>query len=237
VPTESNTRRPTLEDTFTRLLRLGHAASGQSLGPLVSRTRMMDESEQALHDAATIGPPLQQMVATRILDCPETFKRWETEHLQLVSRIADQLHLGRQASTTLSTTFSLVHAKSLFEYLRNSGIRKHLRRRLIAHFYGDNGYVKALISEHGKYLRSAASLLCLKHVGNHVIGHTAFGQPMDDYEQMYAEYFRCYCQWVVPDQARQDVDTLNALQQEQKSDVLLARQRLRALPLRPRLKR
>jgi hypothetical protein len=37
--------------------------------------------------------------------------------------------------------------------------------------------------------------------------------------------------------ADQDSDTLNALQQEQKADVLAARQRLRALPLRPRLKR
>jgi hypothetical protein len=37
--------------------------------------------------------------------------------------------------------FSLVHARSLFDYLRASGIRKQQRRRLVAHFYGDNGYV------------------------------------------------------------------------------------------------
>ena len=237
MPSHSNTRRLTIEDTFSRLLRLGHAATGQSQGPRATRARLMDESEQSLHDAAATGTEHQQLIATRILDCPETFRRWESEHQRLMTRIAEQPLLIRQAATALNTAFSLVHARSLFEYLRNSGIRKQPRRRLVAHFYGDNGYVKALIGEHGKYLRSSASLLCLKHVGSQVIGHTAFGQPMDDYEQMYAEYFRCYCQWVVPDQFDQDVDSLNALQQEQKSDVLLARQRLRALPLRTRVKR
>jgi hypothetical protein len=237
VPNQSNKHRSSIEDTFTRLLRLGQVATGQSLGPVIGRTRLMEESEQALRDAALTGAPQQQLVATRILDCPATFRRWEAEHLQLMNRIAQQPHLGRQSATALATAFSLVHARSLFDYLRVSGVRNSHRRRLIAHFYGDNGFAKALLTEHGRYVRSTASLVCLKHVGNHLIGHTAFDHPMDEYEQLYAEYFRCYCQWVVPNHADQDVDTLNALQLELKSDVLAFRQRLRALPLRTRLKR
>jgi hypothetical protein len=237
VPSQTHIRQGSLEDTFTRLLRLGQVATGHSLGPVVGRTRLMEESEQALQRAATSGSPQLQVVAARILNFPETFRRWESEHLQLMNRIAQQPHLGRQASTALAAAFSLVHAKSLFDYLRISGARQPQRRRLIAHFYGDNGFAKALLTEHGRYLRSAASLLCLKHVGNHLIGHTAFGSPMDEYEQLYSEYFRCYCQWAVPGDADQDIEALNALQQELKADVLAMRLRLRALPLRPKLKR
>jgi hypothetical protein len=194
----------------------------------------MEESEHALHDAATSGQSQQQLVAARILDCPETFKLWESHHLRLINRIANQPHRIRQAATALSTTFSLVYAKSLFEYLRESGARKTRRRKLIAHFHGDNGYVKALIAEHGNYLRSAASLICIKHVGSKLLEHSAFGDPIDQYEQAYAEYFRTYCQWTVPDKLDQDVEILNALQQELKVGVLAARQRLIAMPLQPK---
>jgi hypothetical protein len=214
-------------------MRLGHAAVGHAIGPTLNQNRLMDESAQALSRAAKSGQPQHKIIAARILDCPATYRLWESQHQRIVSRIATQPHRARQAATALSTTFSLVYAKSLFEYLRESGARKLRRRKLIAHFHGDNGYVKALITEHSNYLRSTASLICVKHLGQKVLEHSAFGEPIDAYERSYAEYFRTYCQWMVPDKFDQDVEILNALQQELKIGVLVARKRLIAMPLRP----
>jgi hypothetical protein len=192
----------------------------------------MEESEQALNHAAKTGVPQQQIIARRILDCPASFRQWESQHQQLLGRIATQPHRARQTATALSTTFSLVHGKSLFEYLRESGARKLRRRQLIAHFHGDNGYSKSLVAEHSNYLRSAASLICIAHVGRKVLEHSAFGEPIDAYERSYAEYFRTYCRWTVPDRLDQDPEILNALQQELKMGVLEARKRLLAMPLK-----
>ncbi len=214
-------------------MRLGHAAVGHTLGPTLNQHHLMDESEQALNLAAKAGGSQQQTIARRILDHPATFRLWESQHQRLLGRIATQPHRARQAATALSTTFSLIHAKSLFEYLRESGARRLRRRQLIAHFHGDNGYTKSLVAEHGKYLRSAASLICIKHVGKKLLEHGAFGDPMDEYERAYAEYFRTYCQWIVPDRFDQDDEILNTLQLELKLGVLAARKRLTAMPLRP----
>ena len=228
-----STGRSSTEDTFTRLLRLGQAAAGRSFGPIVKQTHLMEASEQALHAATSNEHQPTRQVAARILECVQTYRHWETQHQRLLSRIADQPHRGRQTATALSTTFSLIYARSLFEYLRESGARRARRRKLIAHFHGESGYVKGLLAEHGNYLRSAASLICIKYVGNSVLRHGAFGQPMEEYERTYAEYFRTYCQWAVPARADQDDELLNSLQQEQKLAVLAARQRLVAMPIRP----
>jgi hypothetical protein len=229
-----NLSRASIEDTFTRLLRLGRADAGRSFGPSIARSRLMQESEQALYRAARSGPPQHQLIAGRILFCPAIYSLWESQHLGLLGRIADQPHRGRQASTTLSNTFRLIYSSSLFDYLRASRARHTRRRRLVAHFHGDSGFVQALISVHNNYLRNAASLLCLKHIGGQLLEHSAFGEPLDDYERQFHQYFQAYCQWVVPDHPDRGVDMMNALQQELKIGVLATRQRLLAMPLQAR---
>jgi hypothetical protein len=233
VASHSTTSRVSIEDTFTRLMRLGHAAMGHTLGSSLSQLRLMEESKQALNLVAKTGLPEQRTIARRLFDCPADYLQWESQHKQLLGRIATQPHRARQVATALSTTFSLVHAKSLFEYLRESRTRELRRRQLIAHFHGDNGYSKSLVAEHSNYLRSTASLICIKHVGQKILEHSAFGEPIDAYERSYAGYFRTYCQWTVPDKFDQDAEVLNALQQELKIGVLAARKRLIAMPLRP----
>jgi hypothetical protein len=219
------------EDTFTRLLRLGHAATGIPFGHSLKQSRLMEESERALHDALATGLPEQQVVADRILHCPANYGKWEVQHKQLIGRIASQPQRARQAASALSTSFSLVHAKSLFEYLRESQASQPRRRKLIAHFHGYRSYMQAVVNEHSKYLNGTASLICFRHLGAHVIGHKAFGEPMEAYERTYAEYFGAYCEWAVPERPDQDLDVANALQQQLKLDVLVARQRLLSTPL------
>jgi hypothetical protein len=237
MTSHNNLSRNTLEDTFTRLLRLGNAATGNHFGHTVQQSQLMEESERALHEAIATGSPQQQVVADRILHCPVTYGMWEVQHKQLVSRVAHEPQRVRQATAALSTTFSLVHAKSLFEYFRESRTSQPRRRQLIAHFHGYNSYMKAVISEHNKYLNSAASLICFRHLGTEVIRHRVFGEPLDDYERLYAEYYGAYCEWAVPEKPDHDIGVANALQQQLKVDVLEARRRLFGMPLSTKSRR
>jgi hypothetical protein len=233
VPSSSHPGLSSIDDTLTRLARLGQQLAARRHGVAVQRARLLAESERALHHAHTRGSGLQQLVTERILSCPRTYGLWESQHLRLLERIAEQPHRARQAASVLSSCFSLVHAKSLFDYLRESRAAGPRRRRLIAHFHGSSGFSSALVSEHGAYLRSMASLLCLRHLGAHVIRHSAFGEPILHYERSYAEYYRAYCQWAVPERAGADADAMKVRQQQLKKAVLIARRRLLAMPLRP----
>ena len=51
----------------------------------------------------------------------------------------------------------------------------------------------AVVSEHGRYVRSAASYLCSSHVGSHMMFDALFEAPLAEYEDLYASYFRTYC--------------------------------------------
>ncbi|MGH8189656.1 MAG: hypothetical protein ACREUC_24080, partial [Steroidobacteraceae bacterium] len=55
----------------------------------------------------------------------------------------------------------------------------------------------AVVSEHGRYVRSAASYLCSSHVGSNVMFDALFENPLAEYEDLYASYFRTYCNAVL----------------------------------------
>ena len=52
---------------------------------------------------------------------------------------------------------------------------------------------RAIIAEHGVYLRKACSFLCASHLGSEVVQDPAFLDPMQRYEELYTEYFDLYC--------------------------------------------
>lgn len=190
----------------------------------------MEESERALREAAEHPVGDLQLVAQRILASPEAHRRWEQEHVRLIGRIADQNHRGRQTIAALNQTFTLIHNKSLFEYLRDNAVRSERRRALIAHFRGDAGYVRHVVREYDLWLRAAASQLCLRHLGREVLRHPAFGEPLADYEQLYSEYIRCYCEWAVPSRADSSREALTPLLARLKNSILERRKELLSLP-------
>lgn len=194
----------------------------------IALTRLMEESERSLQAAST-GDGAGALAAVRVLENPLSYRRWESEHVRLIGRIADQPHRPRQSATALSLTFTLVHSKSLFEYLRDHQVRHQRRRALIAHFHGPSGYVHYMIQEYDNYLRASASLMCLRHLGTELLQHAAFGEPLDDYELTYAEYFRTYCRWAAPEHDLNEQDTLSPLLMQLKADVLDERRRLQAI--------
>lgn len=182
--------------TATRLLRLVLPASEPPAHPL-SHDHLMDESERRLCIAAHCGMPIEEMIAGRVLDNATDFHRWQNEHAAIMRRIAIERHCEAQRSVLLSASMALIHRKALFEYLRDRRIRGDRRRRLMSLFFRQRDYESAMIIEHGNYLRSAASFLCSSHVGRQLLLDPVFDQPLMQYEEIYTDYFRAYCDSVL----------------------------------------
>ncbi len=220
--------RSSIADTFTKLLRLNLAGGP----PLVTREQLMAESEAHIARTARKATSPEQLIATQILANPTDFRSWEAEHERLMAAVARPNRIAVQARALLSTAFSLVHRRALFEYLRGHARRGMGRRDLIQHFHGQKSYSQAVVAEHSNYLRSSASLICAEHFGTTILVHQAFGSPFRRYEHLYAEYFRSYCDsYLTPQSKTEDVsDSMRALLPHLKRDVLDVRARLLAMP-------
>lgn len=153
----------------------------------------MEESQRRLANAVASGSPSEERVATRILDNTRDYRRWENGHAMLMRRIAAERLPGVQKAQLLNIALSLIHHKALFEYLRDESVRGIRRQEVMAHFHSHRDYTSAVVAEHGHYMRSAASYLCSSHVGSNLMFDALFETPLAEYEELYADYFRTYC--------------------------------------------
>jgi len=164
------------------------------VGSALTLARLMSESEQRLAQAARSGEPQDRLVASRIMDSPSVWVRWESEHSGLMRNVALERRAPRQSAALKAACFSLIHRKALFEHLREEQVYGLARRQLLRFFHRSRGYGRAMIAEHENYLRSACSYLCSSHVGSAVIRDGVFQDPMRRYEALFREYFRIFCE-------------------------------------------
>jgi hypothetical protein len=153
----------------------------------------MRESTDRVQSALYSDDPNEQVVASRLLESPSAFVTWESEHSGLMLEVANPSFRRTQAALLKKATFRLIHSKALFEYLRDEQIRGDVRRRIVVHFHPAHDYTRAVIAEHGLYLRKACSFLCTSHVGSNVVRDPGFFDPMRCYQELYAEYFQIFC--------------------------------------------
>lgn len=165
--------------------------------PAISESRLMRESERCLEDAARSGDERQQLVAGRILGSVDLWCQWELEHQALVREVVRYTGADAQSMALRSGALGLIHRKALFEYLRATKLRDAARRRVISYFRGSLQYTDAVISEHGQYLRSAGSHLCVHHLGAAVLLDGVFQSPVARYEELYTEYFHAFCETLI----------------------------------------
>ena len=220
--------KPSIADTFTRLLRLSVGAGP----PRASRAQLIVASEQQLARVAANGQTVERTIARALRATPGDYRKWEAEHGRLMSAVAGAANGERQARALLSAALSMIHRKALFTYLHHHTRRGDDRRVLIEHFHGHQSYSQAVVAEHGNYQRSIASLACIEHIGATLLLHQAFGEPLRHYENLYGEYFRSYCNSLLTpaDEAAQASDSMRTLIPYLKRDVLDERTRLLALP-------
>jgi hypothetical protein len=180
----------------TLLERFGSCAHSVEFARL-SHDRLMEESQRRLANVVVSGPESDERVVSRLLENPRDYRRWEDEHAMLMRRIAAERLPSVQKAQLLNTSLALIHRKAMFEYLRDERVRGTRRREIVAHFFSQRDYMSAVVAEHGRYVRSAASYLCSSHVGSNVMFDALFEAPLTEYEDLYAGYFRTYCSVVL----------------------------------------
>jgi hypothetical protein len=140
-----------------------------------------------------------EIVATRLFENPRAYQSWESEHASMMRNIAAERLPATQRESMLSASFSLIHRKALFEYMREKGLRGADRATLIQHFFPQRDFADSMRLEHMRYVRSTASYLCVEHVGRNLMFDTLFAAPLAEYEDMYHEYFHAHCDQIVAD--------------------------------------
>jgi hypothetical protein len=164
----------------------------------ISHSRLMRESTDRIESALRSDDEKEHRVAHRLFETTKTWELWENEHSGLMRHVAEYGVLRTQAAALRQTALRLIHGKALFEYLRRNEVRGTERTRILNYFYPTRGYQYAVIAEHGGYVRKACSYLCASHVGTGVVHDPAFLDPMEHYENLYAEYFDLYCSTLFP---------------------------------------
>lgn len=155
--------------------------------------RLMWVSHSHVQATARDNSHAQQIVALRLMQHPNSYSEWEQQHSQLMRQVCRPKQFRAQLVRMRATTLRLIHRRAVFEYLRDRKITGTKRHLYIEMFYGPRDYANSLIREHGHYTRSWASASCSRFIGTEVLQDPAFEAPMAEYEQMFGEYFRLFC--------------------------------------------
>ena len=159
----------------------------------VSHARLMRESTDRVQIALHGSNTHEQLVAARILENPAVWQKWESEHSTLLHEVVESGAAKNLNLALKRASFRLIHRKALFEFLRDQSVRGSLRAEVLAHFRTGQHYADAVVAEHRVYLRKACSFLCTNHLGLEVLEDAGFLDPVQHYEELYAEYFDLYC--------------------------------------------
>jgi hypothetical protein len=196
-----------------------------------NHARLMEESESRVEMTAYLNTPADT-AASRVLESREAYRRWEAEHNRLMRSVSDRRHLDEQVTALRNTLFGLVHRRALFEYIRMRQVIGPRRHKLLALFYGCRDYTNAVLEEHNTYIRSSTSYVCTQHLGENLMHDAAFEEPLQLYEQWYAEYFNAYCdcELAETEEDRHVCAPLDALKPLLKHRLAEAREAILAMP-------
>ena len=74
----------------------------------------MEESESRVQMSVYLHTPADA-AARRVLECPETYRRWELEHDRLIHTVSDRGRLTEQVTALRSAIFALVHRRAEYD--------------------------------------------------------------------------------------------------------------------------
>ena len=194
----------------------------------------MEESETRVQMAACLDTP-EDLLASRVLETPATYRRWEAEHNRLMRPVSGRDRFAQQVIALRQTAFALVHRRAMVQYMRERQLTGEKRMRLFAMFFGCRDYANAVLMAHADYLRCSSSFVCTSYLGEHLMHDAAFEEPMILYEEWFSEYFRGYCdvELAATDEEREQLAPLAALRPLLKHRLAEARQAILAMPQNP----
>lgn len=153
---------------------------------------LMDESEQALSDAALCGNSRAGRIASEVLGDAKTLRLWESRHADLVLPVAEQNRRAPQIFALRDIEVRLIHRRALIRYIRQHGVIGKRRDRLFSAFYGHMDAINAVLAEHRQYTLAVSSRLSADHLIT-VMSDPVSVTLLREYESIYDEYFELYC--------------------------------------------
>lgn len=166
----------------------------------LSASVLMNVSELRIEDIRWSGSELERQVVNRIFETPDSYDHWGSFHSGLMKSIGDGANRKEQFAKMRRTRFTLIHRQALFQYLRDSGVKGDKRAAVIRAFHDTTDYTRAVVMEHGRFLRSNSSLYCADHLAYSVLRDTRFTNGLAHYRQRYMEYFSMHCNWIIAEQ-------------------------------------
>ena len=194
----------------------------------------MEESESRVHLSAC-RHTAADTVASRVLDSPQTYHQWASEHDHMIRRVSSEHRLLNQVVALRQMAFSLVHRRAMMEYIRERQLTGRKRMHLFALFYGNRDYCNAVLTEHNNFVRCSSSYVCTNHIGEYLMEDAAFDEPMQLYEEWFMEYFRGFCdvELAATEEERERLAPLAALRPLLKHRLVEARAAILAMPKTP----
>lgn len=153
---------------------------------------MMDESEQALSDAADRGGQRDGRIARHILSDARSHRLWESRHADLVRTVAKQNRRAPQIFALRDIEVRLVHRRALVNHIRKHKIVGEKRDRLLAVFHGPMDATNAILAEHREYTLVVSSRVSTDHLIN-VMHDSVSVRLLEEYKAVYTKYFEHYC--------------------------------------------
>jgi hypothetical protein len=171
----------------------------------------MEYSESYLARAVHSGQQEEAQLAGRLLENVTLYSSWEQTHGRLMRDVAQAGRPGAQLMELRRVSFSTLHRKAPFEYLRDRHVTGVARRLLIQRLFGTPHYGRTLVREHAAYISSACSYLCADSLCSEILGDASFCEALSSYEEAYAEYYRAYCDALLAEAGGQEPTALQAL--------------------------
>jgi len=153
---------------------------------------LMDESEQALSDAAESACERHSRIAKQVLDDSKVHRLWESRHADLILPVSEHSRRAPQVLALRDAEVKLVHRRALIRHIRTHRIVGEARNKLLAAFYGPRETTGAILAEHRQYTLAVSSRLSTDHLINVMCDPVSTGL-LKLYDQVYSKYFELYC--------------------------------------------
>jgi len=157
---------------------------------------LMDESEQALSDAADGDRKRDARIATQILGDSRIYRLWESRHADLVKPVAEHSRRNSQIFRLRNIELKLVHRRALIRCIREQRIAGEQRDKLFAVFYGPKDTRNAILTEHRQYTLAVSSRVSADHLID-VMQDPVSVRLLHEYEAVYSRYFDLFCSNVI----------------------------------------
>jgi hypothetical protein len=185
---------------------------------------LMEESEQALYNAAQKESGTDARIAKQIVGDTRTHCLWEARHAELVRPVAETGVRAPQLLALRDVEVRLVHRRALVDHIREHQLREPERERLLRVFYGPLDFQSAVVAEHRQYMLAVSSRVSTDHLID-VMADPVSRRLLQAYETAYTRYFDLYC-YVVSSEDRNGAEATRHLMRQARKEADRLRRRL-----------